>query len=188
MVKDYSKVSPKDLLADLMEDNQEAWLFVRQGVLGTIQRRRGPSEILCKISSEANEVANQVYVDLHKEDFRILKGYRAEGPFSNWLGTVVRSVINKMYQASRREVVVDPTDPTGASARKEQPEVPQEVKDRLADTRISFARLWKTDPNKFWPLWLKAELGLPSRTIGNFLKMTVANVDVKTNLARKILR
>ena len=185
---DYSKTTNAKLVEALFADDEDAWVFVWAGVLKKVKMSCKYSEMLNRASLQPEDVACQVYNDLQAADFAKLRGYRSEGPFSNWLckvvQTTVRTLVNRAV-GSGREVSTDFEDPEGVAANVQADEVSQEAKDRLLDSRLFLTKLWRGNPDGFWALLLKHEAGLSSKTISVALKTTEANVNTLTNRARK---
>ena len=191
MGKDFSKATNDELVEALLADDQGAWTYVYLGVLGTLKHSKKYTERLERKSLQPEDVAGQVFDDLHLNGFAKIRGYRKEAPFKNWLSKVIQTTVDEVI-GSRYEqknvVTQDHTDPCSVIAMSEQREVPQRVRDWMADARSQLVELWRMHPDWYWALVLKKEAGLDSRAIANILNVTAVNVDVMTFKARAALK
>jgi len=194
----YASIPAEELLNALYADEADAWVYVWMEAVKIVRQSRKLTEITKKKSSQPEEIANRVYASLRKNDFETLRSYRADGPFVNWLHSVVRSSVNTLNETEYERdhvAVCDPHDPGGAIAKTEDVgymvEIRQEREDlraRLVDSRPLMVQLWAKEPDWFWALFLKYEAGLSSRTIGAALGTTEGNVNAMTYKARNEMR
>lgn len=186
MKSDFGSLDDHALVALLLENNHAAWEHVLLGVALRIASGRKFREMLAQTGHDPMEAVTELCKNLYADNFARLRSFEFRGSFDAWLFWEVRSAVDTVagLVLREREILTDPSDPTGAIASTEQPTAPENVRDRFRDARALFVRLWTESPEKAYALFMRSELGMPTKEIAVLLGHKPNSVDQMVKRAR----
>lgn len=176
----------RELVALLLANDHAAWEHVLLGAALRIASGRKFKEMLARTGHDPMEAVTELCKNLYEADFARLRAFAFRGSFDAWLFWEVRTAVDAVAGLAglEREIPTDPADPAGAIAPAVQPSAPDAVRDRFRDVRTLFARLWKESPAKAYALFLRGELGMPTKEISVLLGQKPNAVDQMVKRAR----
>lgn len=186
MKRDYSLLDDHELVDLLLANDHGAWEHVLLGAALRLASARKFREMLARTDHEPMEAVAELCRNLYADDFAKLRSFEFRGSFDAWLYWEVRYAVGNVAQLSLqgREIPVDPADPAGPIAPAPQPVVEESVRDRMRDARALFVRLWEESPQKAYALFMRGELGMPTKEIALLLGQKPNSVDQWVKRAR----
>jgi len=192
METDFKQMDDRELVARLLRNDQEAWVYVLMTVVMRMARQKKFSEMLSRTSHEPMEVVTELCERLYRNDFALLRQFGFKGSFVGWLGMAVRSVVQKITgltgkESQGREMLVDHQDPMSAIGQAASPVSPVDLHVMVMDKRAAFARFWRENQESAFIVLMKSELHMSMDDIGALLKRPANTVTQRARRAQERL-
>ena len=176
---EFIGMSDRDLVARLLENDQDAWSYLLLDVIAPITRIRKYTEILAKNSIPAEAVLSRVWMILSANDFRRLRNFR----FAASLKTYMAFIVREAHRAEVREkigkipLVLSEVDSYASLIAGRDSSNDYELRDEIADKNALYRQLWDANSQQAFVFLLRFSLGLSSAEVGSLLDLSVSNVD-----------
>lgn len=186
MKRDLSSLDDHALVDLLLANDHGAWEHVLLGAALRIASGRKFKEMLAQTGHDPMEAITELCKNLYADGFARLRAFEFRGSFDAWLFWEVRTAVDAVAGLGdrEREIPTDPADPAGAIAPAMQPTAAEGVRDRFRDARTLFVRLWSESPAKAYALFMRGELGMPTKEIAVLLGQKPNSVDQMVKRAR----
>lgn len=171
----------RDLVARLIAGDSDAWTSIQKDVVEPLFRAniKGIAQQCERAGLSSDAVFSRLYLNLSRDGFAPLRGFRFECAFSTWLYWHVWNAAQGAIRETVGKIDLTLSDPADLDALNGQKDNPPDggTADAIEEANRLLAKLWEINPVYALVLVLRNVAELTSKEVGVLLRKAPSNVD-----------
>lgn len=180
------------LVSALINYDDCAWTYLITEIVNPIAlcSRLPIREIFLRHAIPIDSIGGQVFLDLQKNDFTVLRKFRFECRFRSYMYLRIYDAAQKIVRKKIGKIDFVLSDLPIENPLKEGKESSYDLqtKDDVKEANTLLMRLWENNPTQALVLLLKHDVSLSSKEVGRLLGKTSSNIDQINKRAKETIK